>query len=79
MSTSKPTRSDYHYLHAITTRWHDNDIYGHVNNVTYYSYFDSAVNSGRSNAAIRTWRYVRSSAEESRSASGWISASSSGS
>ena len=34
MSTSKPTRSDYHYLHAITTRWHDNDIYGHVNNVT---------------------------------------------
>ena len=45
MSTSKPTRSDYPYLHAITTRWHDNDIYGHVNNVTYYSYFDSAVNS----------------------------------
>lgn len=29
----------------ITTRWHDNDIYGHVNNVVYYSYFDSAVNS----------------------------------
>jgi len=45
MSTSKPTRSDYPYLHAITTRWHDNDIYGHVNNVTYYSYFDSAVNA----------------------------------
>ncbi|EHY76586.1 thioesterase, partial [Stutzerimonas stutzeri ATCC 14405 = CCUG 16156] len=29
----------------ITTRWHDNDIYGHVNNVVYYSYFDSAVNT----------------------------------
>src|SRR5690606_39574519 len=33
------------YLHPITTRWHDNDIYGHINNVTYYAYFDSAVNS----------------------------------
>jgi YbgC/YbaW family acyl-CoA thioester hydrolase len=29
----------------ITTRWMDNDIYGHVNNVTYYSYFDSAANA----------------------------------
>lgn len=29
---------------AITTRWMDNDIYGHVNNVHYYSYFDTAVN-----------------------------------
>ena len=29
---------------AIPTRWMDNDIYGHVNNVTYYSYFDTAVN-----------------------------------
>jgi acyl-CoA thioester hydrolase len=28
----------------ITTRWSDNDIYGHVNNVTYYSYFDTVVN-----------------------------------
>lgn len=43
--TTKPQRSDYPYLHPITTRWHDNDIYGHVNNVTYYGYFDSAVNS----------------------------------
>lgn len=29
----------------ITTRWADNDIYGHINNVTYYSFFDTAVNS----------------------------------
>src|SRR5690606_4348077 len=28
----------------ITTRWMDNDVYGHVNNVTYYSYFDTAIN-----------------------------------
>jgi len=34
------------YLHflAIPTRWMDNDVYGHVNNVTYYSYFDTVVN-----------------------------------
>jgi len=37
-------RSDYRYLLAIPSRWMDNDTYGHVNNVTYYSYFDTAVN-----------------------------------
>jgi acyl-CoA thioester hydrolase len=45
MSNSKPiARTDYQVFYPITTRWMDNDIYGHVNNVTYYSYFDSAVN-----------------------------------
>lgn len=38
-------RNDYRHFQPITTRWHDNDIYGHVNNVVYYSYFDSAVNA----------------------------------
>ena len=38
------TRADYRYFLAIPTRWMDNDSYGHVNNVTYYSYFDTAVN-----------------------------------
>ena len=28
----------------VTTRWHDNDVYGHVNNVIYYAFFDTAVN-----------------------------------
>lgn len=37
-------RSDYKHFLAIPTRWMDNDIYGHVNNVTYYSYFDTVVN-----------------------------------
>jgi acyl-CoA thioester hydrolase len=37
-------RDAYRYLTAITTRWSDNDIYGHVNNVAYYSYFDSIAN-----------------------------------
>ena len=38
------TRDRYRYFLAIPTRWMDNDSYGHVNNVTYYSYFDTAVN-----------------------------------
>jgi acyl-CoA thioester hydrolase len=37
-------RSDYRAFRRITTRWMDNDSYGHVNNVVYYSYFDTAVN-----------------------------------
>jgi len=39
-----PTRAQYKVFYPITTRWSDNDIYGHVNNVTYYSYFDTAAN-----------------------------------
>jgi len=38
------TRQDYPRLLTIPTRWMDNDIYGHVNNVVYYSYFDTVVN-----------------------------------
>jgi len=37
-------RSRYRHFVAIPTRWMDNDSYGHVNNVTFYSYFDTAVN-----------------------------------
>jgi acyl-CoA thioester hydrolase len=39
-----PVRADYRVFYPISTRWSDNDIYGHVNNVTYYSYFDTAAN-----------------------------------
>jgi acyl-CoA thioester hydrolase len=38
-------RAAYRHFTAIPTRWMDNDAYGHVNNVTYYSYFDTAVNA----------------------------------
>ena len=38
------TRDSYPHFLSIQTRWSDNDIYGHVNNVTYYSYFDTVVN-----------------------------------
>ncbi|MFL6658892.1 MAG: acyl-CoA thioesterase [Massilia sp.] len=37
-------RADFPHFLAIPTRWMDNDVYGHVNNVVYYSYFDTAVN-----------------------------------
>jgi len=39
-----PQRAEFTVLRPIQTRWMDNDQYGHVNNVAYYSYFDSAVN-----------------------------------
>ena len=37
-------RTDFAYFIEIGTRWMDNDVYGHVNNVNYYSFFDTAVN-----------------------------------
>jgi acyl-CoA thioester hydrolase len=39
-----PQREDFKVLRPIPTRWLDNDHYGHVNNVVYYAYFDTAVN-----------------------------------
>jgi len=41
---SPTQRSDYKQFSHIDTRWNDNDSYGHVNNIVYYSYFDTAVN-----------------------------------
>jgi len=41
--TAKP-RDHYRRFSAVQTRWMDNDVYGHVNNVVYYSFFDTAVN-----------------------------------
>lgn len=38
-------KSEFCHFQSIQTRWMDNDVYGHVNNVVYYSYFDSVVNS----------------------------------
>ena len=40
----RPRRDAYTWQTSITTRWMDNDVYGHVNNVTYYSWFDTAAN-----------------------------------
>ena len=44
MRAQTAKRCDYKYFYAIGTRWMDNDVYGHVNNVVYYSWFDTAVN-----------------------------------
>lgn len=38
------SKSDFAFFFDITTRWMDNDMFGHVNNVNYYSYFDTVVN-----------------------------------
>lgn len=45
MARERPLRGAYRHFQPITTRWHDNDVYGHVNNVVYYGFFDSAVNT----------------------------------
>jgi acyl-CoA thioester hydrolase len=43
-SRIRTTRADYRHFSPIQTRWHDNDAYGHVNNVVYYAWIDTAVN-----------------------------------
>ena len=46
MKTSPPPdrRKDFPHFLELQTRWHDNDVYGHINNVIYYAYFDSLIN-----------------------------------
>ncbi len=41
----RPTRGDYTVWRQATTRWADDDVYGHMNNATYYELFDTAVNA----------------------------------
>ena len=43
MRPEPPARADYRTFRPITTRWMDNDVYGHVNNAIYYSFFDTTV------------------------------------
>lgn len=42
--TTRTARAAYPHFSRISTRWKDNDVYGHVNNVEYYSYFDTVIN-----------------------------------
>ena len=46
------TRAAYRAFRTISTRWMDNDAYGHVNNVVYYSWFDTAVNAHLIDAGV---------------------------
>ena len=42
---ARPSLADFAHRAPIQTRWSDNDVYGHVNNVIYYSYFDTVINA----------------------------------
>jgi acyl-CoA thioester hydrolase len=44
MAVAPEPRTSYRHFLPIPTRWMDNDVYGHVNNVVYYSYFDTVIN-----------------------------------
>ena len=44
MKKNPSSRSEYNHFILLGTRWNDNDIYGHMNNVIYYELFDTAVN-----------------------------------
>jgi acyl-CoA thioester hydrolase len=44
MTDGRRSRTEFSTFRTITTRWEDEDVYGHVNNVVYYSFFDTAVN-----------------------------------
>ncbi|MGX6648861.1 acyl-CoA thioesterase [Maricaulaceae bacterium MS644] len=52
--TDRPraTRADFSTFESIETRWADNDAYGHVNNVVYYGFFDTAVNRRLAKAGL---------------------------
>ena len=45
MTEPRQTRADYVYFETMTTRWMDNDAYRHINNVVYYSFFDTIANN----------------------------------
>jgi acyl-CoA thioester hydrolase len=63
MSSPEPSRrgpeprAAYAAFRPITTRWMDNDVYGHVNNVVYYSFFDTAVNGLLMDAGVLDIRH----------------------
>ena len=45
LSTVRPTRDQFADHRRLSTRWADNDVYGHINNAAYYGFFDTAVNA----------------------------------
>ena len=49
-------RADYRRFLPITTRWMDNDVFGHVNNAAYYSFFDTAITHFLVQCGILTWK-----------------------
>ena len=57
MTDITPSLSDYPYQVTLPTRWQDNDIYGNVNNVVFYSFFDTAVNRFLADEACMDFRH----------------------
>ena len=55
MAAQRPSIAAYPWTTSLTTRWSDNDVYGHVNNVIYYSLFDSAANLFLMRRNCRIW------------------------
>lgn len=52
MSGERASRAEYRHFTTLTTRWSDNDSYHHLNNVVYYSLFDTAVNEALIRAGL---------------------------
>ena len=52
MRPEPPVRADFAAFRTLATRWMDNDVYGHVNNVVYYSFFDTVVNGHLVDAGV---------------------------
>lgn len=52
MDRQRATRGDFRHFTTLTTRWADNDSYGHLNNVVYYALFDTAVNQALIEAGL---------------------------
>ena len=52
MDRQRATRGDFRHFTMLTTRWSDNDAYGHLNNVVYYALFDTAVNQALIEAGL---------------------------
>jgi acyl-CoA thioester hydrolase len=44
MAAASASREEFAWIHQVPTRWGDNDIYGHVNNVEYFAFFDTVIN-----------------------------------
>jgi acyl-CoA thioester hydrolase len=58
--SARPTpdsRGAYRHFRVFPTRWMDNDAYGHINNATYYSYFDTVVNRYLMDKGVLDWQH----------------------
>ena len=64
--TDRPTRADYVAWRTVTTRWGDDDVYGHMNNARYYELFDTAVNAHLTRPPAPTSGRCRRSASSPR-------------